>query len=218
MVTKRLHIRWGGAAAHRADPAAITSPAAVLVFVFVVAAGITGDLLTKHVVFRSMLSDPHLLSRAEQLGRANPADLDSKDVLSLFSQQVCPGVRFTLSTNPGIVFGLPMPRWAVAIASVVTIGLVVGLFLASERRCWAIHVALGLICAGAGGNLYDRLFAKVVVAGFEPIRYQVRDFIDCSQLHYNYIFNVADALLVIGVGVLILHWIFAGRRQASCGS
>ena len=50
-------------------------------------------------------------------------------------------------------------------------------------------------------------------AGIEPIRYHVRDFIDCSEVplplgfRYVWIFNVADVLLVVGVGILLVHWL-----------
>ena len=84
----------------------------------------------------------------------------------------------------------------------------------SPARARSMHVALALILAGAVGNLYDRLFGVVSIPGFEPIKYQVRDFVDCSGLHYPWIFNAADAYLVAGVAVIILHMIAAPRRQS----
>ena len=45
----------------------------------------------------------------------------------------------------------------------------------------------------------------------DPILRNVRDFIDCSDLGYPWVFNVADVLLVIGVAILGLHWFFVDR-------
>jgi signal peptidase II len=58
-------------------------------------------------------------------------------------------------------------------------------------------VALGLITAGALGNLYDR-----------ATHGQVRDFILMLEHYWPYIFNIADVLLCIGVPLLMICWIF----------
>ena len=123
-------------------------------------------------------------------------------------------MSFTLSTSPGVVFGLPMPRWMVALVSVSSVVVVTVFFGASSAKVRAVHVGLAMILAGAVGNLYDRLLGQVALPSVEPIRYQVRDFIDCSRLHYPYIFNVADVLLVVGVGFLAIHWLWGARGGA----
>ncbi len=58
-----------------------------------------------------------------------------------------------------------------------------------------IHIALGLFTGGILGNLYDRIFNDGMV----------RDFIDVyiGNKHWP-TFNVADGLLCIGVGLLII--------------
>ncbi len=204
-----------GTSTPAAARSAIRSPLAIAAFVLIVAAGLAADLLSKHLVFKTMLSDPAVAEQIRHLRRLpGGGRLPTREILKrLDERKVCPGVKFTLSTNPGIVFGLPMPRWAVAAATVVTIGLVFFFFATSDAGAWAIRAAMGLILAGALGNLYDRLFSNVSLpsSSMEPIRYQVRDFIDCSDLYYPYIFNVADVLLVLGAGVLIVHWLCASR-------
>jgi lipoprotein signal peptidase len=199
---------------------AVRSPRAVALFLLLAAAGVAADLLSKHLVFSRLLNnlDADSRRRVEQL--ANPqsgAKLSGRDALKYLRLQhrLCPGVKLTLSVNPGVVFGLPMPAVAVNVATALTVVLVVGYFAASPSSAWIIHAALGLILAGALGNWYDRLFSRVPVPveGYEPIRNHVRDFIDCSELHYNYVFNLADAFLVIGLLLLIGHWLLLGRRR-----
>jgi len=197
---------------------AIRRPWAVAVFLVVVAAGLAADLVSKHLVFKTMLSDAALHARVEQRIAAEPNRTPTTEDILLapprVSRRICPGVRFTLSTNKGVVFGLPMNRVLVAAATGVTI-LLVGLFFAtSPARARLVHVALALILAGALGNLYDRLFSEVAVASCEPICRQVRDFIDLSELGYVWIFNVADVWLVVGVALLVVHW-FVARASSN---
>lgn len=176
---------------------------------------LASDLVSKHCVFEALLSDPAIQVRtrvpSDGLGTVDQA----RACLGLFQRRVCPGVRFTLSTNPGVVFGIHMPRPVVAATTLATV-LILGYFFAvSEAGAYLVHAALALILGGALGNLYDRLFSKVTIPGFEPICRQVRDFIDCSELHYVWIFNLADAWLVIGVGLMVLHWLIAHRREGT---
>ena len=187
-------------------------------FVLLAGGGLAADLLTKHHVFASFLDTPDLTARVEEIRTVFQAEIgrapEAPEVLPPFQRTVAPGLRFTLSLNPGVVFGLPMPRWAVAIATVLTMGLVTVFFATAGARDRFVHVAMAFVLAGAVGNLYDRLASVVALPGLEPIRYHVRDFIDCSHLHYPWVFNVADILLVVGVALLMLHWIVTARREA----
>ncbi len=205
--------------APKADPVggtrhAISSVAAVVIFLSVAVVSLAGDLLSKEYVFKSLLNDPDSLRQLDELVEYVGPGLPAEKVLHqrIFQRRIIPGMQFTLSTNPGVVFGLPMPRWAVATATIITMGLVVLFFATSEARVRSVHVALAMILAGALGNLYDRLFSEVVIPGVGTISHQVRDFIDCGELYYPYIFNIADVLLVVGVGVLMLQWWILGRR------
>ena len=202
---------------HAPHHPAFKSPAAIVLILTIAAAGLAADLLSKHYVFKSVLDRPDMPQRVARFVTTFEREYGRTpmpgEVLHHFQRQVMPGMRFTLSTNPGVVFGLPMPRWLVAIAHAGAGILVLILFATSDRGAHMIHVALALTLAGALGNFYDRMFSQVVVPGYQAIRNQVRDFIDCSQLHYKYIFNVADVFLVLGVVILILHWILGARRD-----
>ena len=111
-------------------------------------------------------------------------------------------LRTTL--NPGAVFGVgPGLAPLFILISLVAIGFVVYVFMNTQRSQWVMHIALSLILAGAIGNLYDRAFNGG----------KVRDFI---LLHYwPWIFNLADAMLCIGVPLLIICWLFQGAPRHS---
>ncbi len=73
-------------------------------------------------------------------------------------------VVFRRSLNDGAVFGLFSGYTSVfIIASVFALGLMFYLFAHSNRKQRVLHIALGLILAGALGNLYDRAFIKADV-------------------------------------------------------
>ena len=147
------------------------------------ALGLAADLLTKHYAFAALLDRPG--HRVE----------------------VVPGLLgLRLSTNPGVVFGLPMPPVAILLATLGALIAAGALFAGSHRRSWGLHLALGTVLAGALGNAYDRLFSRVVFPGMVERVREVRDFIDlhAGKLHWP-TFNVADVLLVFGVAVILLH-------------
>jgi len=142
------------------------------------------------------------------------ADLWSKHwaFATLSPQQnrpMIPGViTFIKSYNDGALFGIgPGMRWVFVAASVLAFGFVLYLFSQSSQRRWSLHLALGMILGGAMGNLYDRaVFA------------QVRDFIKFVPKIGPYdvwpwVFNVADALLVVGVGILLVN-LWLDKRAA----
>ena len=190
--------------------------ACVATFAGIVLVTLAGDLLSKHYAFASLLDDPSVPSRVEKLQYRYGEDIPPHDVLQALRLQrsVAGGVNFTLSTNRGIIFGLKMPAWAIVIATFATITIVIALFARTDARARADQAALALILAGAMGNLYDRLFSQVLIPGLNtPITGEVRDFVDCSGLYYPWIFNLADAYLVIGVIILARHLILSRRRS-----
>jgi len=189
---------------------------AIILFVAITAVGLAGDLASKHYAFKSILGDKDLPAKIEHIQNSTEKELSGAELLRYVEKKrLAPGVQITLSLNSGIVFSWPMPPAIVHIATGATLLLVIGMFITSDGRARSIHIALALILAGALGNWYDRAFSSVTLPGVEPIRHHVRDFIDCSELYYNYVFNVADALLVVGVAIMILHWIIAGRKQSA---
>ncbi len=97
--------------------------------------------------------------------------------------------RFTHIWNSGSAFGLfDGQNFALVIASVLGIGVLVLFYRSHPHPGLLVRLSLGLMLAGAFGNLTDRL-----------MRGYVTDFIDIGPW---YIFNVADASIVTGVIIL----------------
>ena len=105
-------------------------------------------------------------------------------------------LRLITARNDGAAFSLFAGKpYFLAIISIIAIVGILLVFLFSGTTHRLIHVALGLFAAGVCGNLYDRLFQGG----------RVRDFIDVYWGTYHWpTFNVADGLLCIGVGLLII--------------
>jgi lipoprotein signal peptidase len=194
---------------------------AIFLGIAILAAG--SDLISKAAVFDWLLSRPQTVSKVQQIiddprveVRSTPEFTRVVLQKAHISDRVSWGLSFTLSTNPGVVFGFDrLPRWIVNVFTAAAVVIILGLFAASPRGQTWLHVALALILGGAAGNLYDRLFSCVALPGLDtPICTHVRDFIDCSDVGYHWIFNLADAWLVVGVIMIAIHWIREGYAEA----
>lgn len=105
-------------------------------------------------------------------------------------------LQFVPALNNGAAFGWFAGKFFfLAAVSVIATLAILALFFLGGGRQRLVQVALGLFAAGVCGNLYDRLFNGGLV----------RDFIDVYYRNYHWhTFNVADSLLCVGVGLLIL--------------
>lgn len=207
---------------------AFKSGRAWIFFLVIALLAATADLWSKHAVFNWLLGDTADLSikasnDAEYLKECHQAELppaDSEAFSRIVLQRlhvhhdICTGLRFTISTNPGVVFGYKgMPRYFVNSFTIAMMIAVCVFFAVSGRRDYWLQAAFALIFGGAAGNLYDRLFSLVSIPPLAPIRYHVRDFIDCSEIGYQWVFNIADAWLVIGVAMVLLHSLWLWRKD-----
>ncbi|TFG50441.1 MAG: signal peptidase II [Candidatus Brocadiia bacterium] len=98
--------------------------------------------------------------------------------------------------NPGAAFGMAAGKTKMLIfVSVFALIAVLAVFFISGRDRIITHIGYAFFVAGIFGNLYDRLFNDGMV----------RDFIDvyCGEKHWP-AFNVADSMLCIAVGLLLL--------------
>jgi signal peptidase II len=105
-----------------------------------------------------------------------------------------------LSMNPGSAFGLftSMPLGvARALLSLVGIAAVIGMILMLRKARpdqKVLHWALALVAGGAVGNLIDRVYYGVVT-----------DFVLWHYKTHEWpVFNVADVVLVVGVGLMFI--------------
>ena len=112
-------------------------------------------------------------------------------------------LRLIIAENNGAAFNLFAGKpYFLAVVSFVAMGGIFAVFLLSGGMHKLVHIALGLFAAGICGNLYDRLFNGG----------SVRDFIDVYRGNYHWpTFNVADSLLCIGVGLLIISSFFTEK-------
>lgn len=112
-------------------------------------------------------------------------------------------LHFTYATNDGCAFGmLDNAPWIFNTVSIVTV-VFVSLYLYlgySQNRLYS--VSLSMIAAGGIGNLIDRLSLGYVV-----------DFIDFTIINFA-IFNVADCLVCIGAGLVMLALVLDIIKEA----
>ncbi len=118
------------------------------------------------------------------------------------------GFDLTMVWNRGVTFGMlsgsePWHAWVLAgLAAAIALFLLRWMSRAENRRT---ALALGAIVGGAVGNVIDRLRFGAVV-----------DFADAHAWGWHwYVFNVADAAIVLGVGVLLVEALLP--RHAAAG-
>jgi signal peptidase II len=112
-----------------------------------------------------------------------------------------------LSMNPGSAFGLfSSQNGARVFLSIVGIAAVIYmLFMLRKSRPdqRVLHIALGLVASGAIGNLIDRIYFGVVT---DFVLWHVHD-------HEWPVFNVADVVLVVGVGLMFIDIQKENKRE-----
>ena len=116
-------------------------------------------------------------------------------------------IRLTLVYNPGAAFGLNLgtqSRWIFTALTVVALVILGRLYFATARGDVARTLALAMVCAGAVGNLLDRLRSEMGVV----------DFLDVGWGDARWpTFNVAD--MAVSVGAVLLAWVLWQEDRAA---
>lgn len=144
------------------------------------------------------------------------ADQVSKHwILTLFAAHpgtrgfaVTPFMNLALTWNRGMSFGLfnSDARFNTLVFTALAAVIVIALVLWLRRiREGLLAIAIGLVIGGAIGNVIDRLLRGAVV-----------DFLDfhLGQWHF-YVFNLADAAISVGVGLMVLDSLLARARASN---
>ena len=108
--------------------------------------------------------------------------------------------------NPGVAFSmlqdLPGGRMLLTLLAIAAFALVLVYLRKTPVESSRLHIALGLVGGGAIGNLVDRMLYG-----------RVTDFIVWKVgVHEWPAFNIADAALCVGVGLMVLD-MFRTRRE-----
>lgn len=126
------------------------------------------------------------------------------------TRTVIPGFfNIVRSGNPGVAFGMfsgsssQMHTFVLIALSVAAILLLAGMLWRIERLDGPSAIGLALIFGGAMGNVFDRVRVG-----------SVTDFLDfyLGAWHW-YTFNVADASICTGAGLLILSMLRSPRKN-----
>ena len=116
-------------------------------------------------------------------------------------------LTFTYVRNPGIAFGLHLGAFSrpfFVLTALLVLAALVSFYRTTPRRDRLRRLAIAVLCAGAIGNLIDRVrwtegvvdFIRLAVAGYEwPI------------------FNVADMAVTTGAILLGISLLAEGRKQ-----
>lgn len=109
------------------------------------------------------------------------------------------------SENEGVVFGMfPGKANVFIFLSLLAIAAILFIYIKSDKNIFGSNIALGLILAGALGNLWDRIWFKYV-----------RDFIDLhlGQRYHWPTFNVADSLICVGISIMVFSSFSSSRHK-----
>jgi signal peptidase II len=115
-------------------------------------------------------------------------------------------LHLVMFLNEGAAFGIASGQRQLLVAvSVIALIVIFAVFLFSGAHQKLMHIALGLFAAGVCGNLYDRIFNNGLV----------RDFIDIVYWRGRHwpAFNIADSMLCIAVGLLVVSSLFTGKSS-----
>jgi signal peptidase II len=176
-----------------------------LVFLIVGMLSLIADQATK--IWARDALPVHALRMSDTAPCVVPEDIVTRRCAGVAETVIDGFWEWRLSMNPGSAFGLfSSQNGARVFLSIVGVIAVFGMFwmLRKARRDQVIlHWALAFVAGGAVGNLIDRIYYGVVT-DFILWRYKT---------HEWPVFNVADIVLVVGVGLMFIDIQKENRRE-----
>ncbi len=118
-------------------------------------------------------------------------------------------LNFAYAQNTGVAFSMlddhgDSGRWGLSVVAIIAATLVLYFFWKTPRSDDRVLGALALLLAGIVGNVVDRARLGFVI-----------DFIDVQFGNWHYpTFNIADAAICLGAGLLILDIFFSKKKAA----
>ncbi len=111
-------------------------------------------------------------------------------------------VYFTHIRNHGGVFGLLQGQgWLFGLLSLALLGGIAAWLLLAKNVSRFEYICFGFIAGGGLSNVLDRLLHGGVI-----------DYIDLQHIPWwNYIFNLADVMIHVGIWPMILHGLLARK-------
>lgn len=188
-----------------------------MLLVAVVLVGLAIDLGSKRWAFASVAPKPVHVDRDAALTDPAYAPIPPHEGVHAIPGDL---LDFQLVLNSGAVFGIGAhQRWFFIGFSVIAVGVAVWLFgWRTEAKQRVLHIGIGLILAGALGNLWDRLLLG-----------RVRDFLHMlpgwelplgltwpggAAEIWPWVFNIADVMLLTGMGLVMVDMWVRDRRAA----
>ena len=188
------------------------SPAAWILLVIVAALGTASDLWTKHWAFENVAREPVIIDRERVLaarhglGAMTPPD----------KMRIIPGVLdFTRVLSPGAVSGIgARQRVFFVTLTGAAIGFALGVRPVDRPAGPTGPRGPGAAAGRWAGNLYDGWSTPAArlhpsPPGAAPLRDQVPN---GSAEIWPWVSNVADAYLIVGIGLVLWHSWRGGRE------
>lgn len=108
-------------------------------------------------------------------------------------------VEFRYAENTGVAFSMfngGGSRWIfIALTFIAALGIIAYMYKKAQNNLW-LYWTLGVIAAGAVGNLIDRVFLGYVI-----------DFINPTFVNFA-VFNIADCAVTLGTVSLVAYLLF----------
>lgn len=191
---------------HSHTPRAGRSILAWAVFLVLTGLFVSADLVSKDVAFARITDSPVEIEREDVLIFLHDQPQALNALVPVHEPVVvAPSLlEFKLVLNPGAVFGTgPGKRWFfIGFTGVALVVAIVMFAMSTRANQWLTHAGIALIVSGGVGNLYDRLTFGCV-----------RDFIHplpgvtwpgSTREVWPYVSNVADALLLLGIAIVMV--------------